>query len=29
MSLDLVEPNADFAHYRDLSSLNNVSDEYV
>lgn len=27
MSLDLVEPNADFAHYGHLSSLSHVPDE--
>lgn len=27
MSLDLVEPNADLAHYGDLSSLSHVPDE--
>lgn len=27
MTMDLVEPNADFAHHGDLSSLSHVSDE--
>lgn len=26
-SLDFVEPNVDFAYYRDLSCLSNVPDE--